>query len=96
MSSHPVAETVDEALDVGASHLGQPASQLGTVVVAVDADQPSRSLARRVGQTDEERVEQGRFHPVAGVDDGVGPIHLRPDTSGQVAGAVGNVGIGDQ
>ena len=66
----------------------QPAPQFGAVVVAPARHQP---LGARF-----ERVEQLRFDPVAGVHHHVGGVHFVPDPCGKIAGALGNVGIGDE
>ena len=72
----------------GVGAFGKAPAQLGAVVVAPARDQP---LGPRF-----ERVEQRRFHPVARVYHHVGVGHLVPHPCRQVAGALGDMGIGDQ
>ena len=77
-----------QAVQVSAGHLGQPCLQLRPVVVADDADHAGGPLLQP--------VEEVQLDPVAGVDDDVGPGDLVPDRSGQVAGALGDMCVGEQ
>ncbi|GGM80463.1 hypothetical protein GCM10012275_58890 [Longimycelium tulufanense] len=77
--------------DAGQLHgddLGQPRAQVGAVVVAVHTHQAAAPCL--------ELVEQGHVHPVAGVDDHVGPLHRRPQFVGQVTGPLRHMGVGHE
>ena len=82
--NHGEAQTVQH--DVGP--LRQPAPQIGAVVVAPACDQPSRPGGQR--------IKQVHLDPVTGVDDDVGAVHLIPDLGRQVAGAFGDMRVGEE
>ena len=78
-----------QAAEVGAGDLGEPGAQLGSVVVAVDTDQPGRAVLQE--------VEGRRVDPVArraATTSARGSSASSP--LGQGLGALGEVGVGDQ
>jgi hypothetical protein len=84
------AGLVDDAdrqpVEGDAGYLRQPGAQHGTVVVAVDTDNPLRPCF--------ERVEQRDVDPVAGVDRHVGRVDRRPQRRRQVTRPFRHVRIG--
>jgi methylase of polypeptide subunit release factors len=73
------------AVEFESGDLRQPGAQLGTVVVAVDAQQAGRSGL--------ERVERRGIHPVAGVEHDVAGVDLPPERIRQPLGSPRQMGI---